>query len=123
MHEQERIKKIQGQHFQASVAGPEREKQLHAMQAEAAREQGANQVVNQRVQMAQDYHSRLKNEHAQFLKQQLDADKVAKAALDDARRRDDASEAHRMAQANSQFAVQRAAQKNSAVAAYKSELD
>lgn len=53
--------------------------------------------------MAQDYHSRLKNEHGQFLKQQLDADKVAKAALDDARRRDDASEAQRMAQANSQF--------------------
>ena len=105
------------------MAGPERERQLHAEQAVAVREQGANQVLNQRAQMAQDYHSRLKSEHAQFLKQQLDADKVTKAALDDARRRDDANEAHRMAQANSQFAVQRAAQKNNAVAVYKSELD
>ena len=123
MHEQERIKKIQGQHFQSAVSGPERERQLHAQHAQAAREQGANQVLNERARMAQDYHSRLKSEHAQFLRQQLDADKVTRAALDDARRRDDANEAQRMGQANSQFEVQRAAHKNSAVAAYKAGLD
>ena len=55
--------------------------------------QNNTHLLNQRAQLAQDYHTRVKNDHKQQLFEQMSMDKRNKAAYEQALRQADASQA------------------------------
>ena len=65
--------------------------------------------------MAQEYHSRVKNDHKQQLFEQMSMDKRNKAAYEQAMRQSDATQAQQLGLFNNQFNANRADQKKNAM--------
>ena len=63
MQENERVKSIAMQKYTDSVGSPTRQKQLQAEYATESQVQDRASLQNQRAQMAQEYHQRIRNEH------------------------------------------------------------
>lgn len=61
--------------YAANVGSPARQKQIQDEMLTANRENTSQTLANQRATMAQDYQSRLKNEHKNQLLDQLHADR------------------------------------------------
>lgn len=123
MNDKERVKAMQVQQFAANVSSPARQKQLQQQDDENALERNGYNMLNQRAVMAQDYHSRVRNEHKQLLFEQMNSDKRQRQAADQAVRDNDAAQAQRVGYVNNQFNQQRSDNKSIAMNHYKDSLD
>lgn len=123
MQERERLKQQHLAQWANAVSSPARQKQLESEHAANAQVQASHAMLNQRAQLAHEYHQRVKAEHQQHLLEQMSSDKRQKAALDHALRQAEASEAHALGLFNNQYNATKAEQKSQAMKLYKQELD
>ena len=93
MEEGERQKSLLMQRYADAVGSPARAKQLQDEMMANNMVQSSQNMQNERFMMAQQYQSRLREEHKNMLQSQIDQERRAKMAMEQARKQDEAMRA------------------------------